>query len=57
MIANQKPNVSKLVEVEDENGQTVMGVVERLGERGEIVVRILATDRILTFKPVTDIRG
>jgi len=42
---------TKLVEIEDEEGNTMMGVVERLTEKGEMVVRILATDKVLVFRP------
>ena len=42
---------TKFVEIEDEEGMTVLGVVEKLTERGEMVVRILNNDKILVFKP------
>ena len=44
------PKTSKMVEIEDEDGNTQMGVVERMTEDGEVVVRILATNKILTFR-------
>lgn len=46
-----KPNKTRLVEVEDENGMVQVGVVERMTEKGEIVVKILANDKRLVFKP------
>ena len=51
-----RPNRTNLVEVEDENGDTQLGVVERLTEKGEIVVKIPSTGKTLIFKPDTNIK-
>lgn len=51
IASKPKPTTSKMVEVEDEEGNTQMGVVERMTADGEVVVRILATNKILTFTP------
>lgn len=41
---------TQFVEVEDEEGNTELGIVERMTEKGEVIVRIVATDKILVFK-------
>jgi hypothetical protein len=40
----------KLVEVENDRGETQIGVVERTTEDGKIFVRILANDKVLVFE-------
>lgn len=55
-----RPNrlsTTKMVEVEDEQGNIQLGVVERMTEKGEVVVKVISTGRILTFKPDFPIQG
>jgi hypothetical protein len=43
--------LQKTIEVENDRGETEVGVIEKIDANGEITVRVLVNNKILVFKP------